>query len=225
MTKAAITERLADLQSWRYGLDSQISRVKEFLHTYEFLTPNIEAALREASTLVASERVTITFVAEISRGKSELINALFFADLGRRLLPSGPGKSTRCVTELRFDREVRTGLRLLPIETRESPKRLKELLDDESHWRVIFFDADNPDSTARALAALSETKRISLTDAVAWGLHGEGIAVPVIDSPTAGHYYNARQWDLFPIRTGESAPYARGACDISASLLPASFCC
>ena len=185
MTKAAITERLADLQSWRYGLDSQISRVKEFLHTYEFLTPNIEAALREARALVASERVTITFVAEISRGKSELINGLFFADLGRRLLPSGPGKSTRCVTELRFDREVRTGLRLLPIETRESPKRLKELLDDESHWRVIFFDADNPDSTARALAALSETKRISLTDAVAWGLHGEGVAAPVIDSPTA----------------------------------------
>ncbi|MCY7388339.1 MAG: dynamin family protein [Burkholderiales bacterium] len=185
MTKAAITHRLADLQSWRYGLDSQISRVLEFLRTHEFLTSNLEAALREASTLVANERVTITFVAEIARGKSELINGLFFADLGRRFLPSGPGKSTRCVTELRFNRNVRTGLKLLPIETRESPKRLTELLDDESQWRVIFFDADNPDSIARAFAALSETKRITLTDAVAWGLHGEGIAVPVTDSPSA----------------------------------------
>lgn len=181
MTKAAITARLADLQSWRYGVESQISSVLEFLRTHEFLTSNLEAALREARALVAKERVTITFVAEMARGKSELINGLFFTDLGRRLLPSGPGKSTRCVTELRFNRDVRTGLKLLPVETRESPKRLTELLDDESQWRVIFFDADNPDSIARALAALSETKRISLSDAVAWGLHGEGIAVPVND--------------------------------------------
>ena len=185
MSKAAITERLADLQSWRYGLDSQISRVLDFLRTHEFLTPNLESAFNDASTLVANERVTITFVAEISRGKSELINGLFFADLGRRLLPSGPGKSTRCVTELRFNRDVKTGLKLLPIETRESPKRLAELLGDASQWRAIFFDADNPDSVARALAALSETKRISLTDAVEWGLHGEGVPVTIKDSDAA----------------------------------------
>ncbi len=185
MTKAALTERLADLQSWRYGLDAQIARVLGFLRTHEFLTPNLEAALKEASTLVANERVTITFIAEMSRGKSELINGLFFADLGRRLLPSGPGKSTGCVTELRFDREVKTGLKLLPIETRESPKRLTELLADENQWRTVLFDADNPDSVARALAALSETKRISLTDAVAWGLHGAGIAVSVNESNSA----------------------------------------
>ena len=185
MTNAAITERLADLQSWRYGLNSQITRVLDFLRTHEFITSNLEAALREASVLVANERVTVTFVAEMSRGKSELINGLFFSDLGRRLLPSGPGKSTRCITELRFNRNVKTGLKLLPIETRESPKRLTELLEDESQWRVIFFDADNPDSIARALAALSETKRISLTDAVAWGLHGAGVAVPVDDSAAA----------------------------------------
>ena len=185
MTNAAITERLADLQSWRYGLDSQITRVLDFLRTHEFITSILEAALREASVLVANERVTVTFVAEMSRGKSELINGLFFTDLGRRLLPSGPGKSTRCITELRFNRNVKTGLKLLPIETRESPKRLTELLEDESQWRVIFFDADNAESIARALAALSETKRISLTDAVAWGLHGAGVAVPVEDSATA----------------------------------------
>ena len=185
MSKAAISERLAELQSWRVELDSQIANVAAFLRSHEFLTSNLDAALRDAASLVAGERVTITFVAETGRGKSELINSLFFADLGRRLLPSGPGKSTRCVTELRFDREVKTGLKLLPIETRESPKRLTELLGDESQWRAIFFDADNPDSIARALAALSETKRISLTDAVAWGLHGAGIGVSVKDNDAA----------------------------------------
>ena len=177
MSKAAITERLADLQSWRNGIDGLILGVRDFLRTHDFLTPSLESGLNAASAQVANERVTITFVGEMSRGKSELINGLFFPDLGRRLLPSGPGKSTRCVTELRFNRNIKTGLTLLPIETRESSKRLTELRSDESQWRPIFFDADNPDSVARALAALSETKRISLTDAVARGLHGEGIAV------------------------------------------------
>ena len=177
MSKAAITERLAVLQSWRHALDGLMLEVRDFLHLHEFLTPALATGLDEASTRVANERVTITFVGETLRGKSELINGLFFPELGRRLLPTGPGKSTRCVTELRFNRNVKTGLTLLPIETRESSKRLTELLTDESQWRAIFFDADNLDSVARALAALAETKRISLTDAVAWGLHGEGVAV------------------------------------------------
>ena len=178
----AITERLAELQSWRVGLSSQIARVTEFLRTHAFLTPNMEAALGDALAQVASQNVTVAFIAEVARGKSELINGLFFADLGRRLLPSGPGKGTRCVTELRFDRNVQTSVKLLPIETRESPKRFDELLKDDSLWRSILFDADSPDSTARALAALSETKRISLSDAVAWGLHGEGVAFPAGES-------------------------------------------
>ena len=174
----AITERLAELQSWRFGLSGQITRVTDFLRTHDFLTPNLDAALNDALANVTAQNVTVAFIAEAGRGKSELINALFFADLGRRLLPSGPGKGTRCVTELRFDRDVQTSVRLLPIETRESPKSLDELLKDESLWRSILFDSDSPESTARALAALSETKRISLSDAVAWGLHGEGVAIP-----------------------------------------------
>ena len=177
-----ITERLTELQSWKAGLTTQIQRVTESLRTHNFLTPNTEAALNDALVKVAGQSVTVAFIAEVSRGKSELINAMFFTDLGRRLLPSGPGKGTRCVTELRFDRDVQTSVKLLPIETRESPMRLEELLKDASQWRSILFDADNADSTARALAALSETKRISLSDAVAWGLHGEGVAFPAGES-------------------------------------------
>ncbi|MEO8101439.1 MAG: dynamin family protein [Betaproteobacteria bacterium] len=178
----AITERLAELQSWRIGLSTQIERVSGFLRTHGFLTPNTAAALDDALAQVARQHVTVAFIAEVARGKSELINGLFFADLGRRLLPSGPGKGTRCVTELRFDRDVQTSVKLLPIETRESPKRFDELLREDNQWRSILFDADNPDSTARALAALSETKRITLADAVAWGLHGEGVAIPAGES-------------------------------------------
>ncbi|MBL0121221.1 MAG: dynamin family protein [Betaproteobacteria bacterium] len=178
----AITERLAELQSWRARLSSQIVAVTDFLRMHDFLTQDTEAALSGALAQVASQKVTVAFIAEVARGKSELINSLFFTDLGRQLLPSGPGKGTRCVTELRFDRDMQTSVRLLPIETRESPKRFDDLLKDNDLWHSVPFDADSPDSTARALAALSETKRISLSDAVAWGLHGEGVAVPAGDN-------------------------------------------
>lgn len=177
-----ITERLSDLQSWRYGLTALVGQVREVLDTHGFLTANSEAALRDLLEKVSRQRITVAFVAEVSRGKSELINGLFFADLGRRLLPSGPGKGTRCVTELRFDRNVKTSIKLLPVETRESPRSLEQLVADESQWRSILFDSDNAESTARALAALSETKRISLSDAVSWGLHREGVAVPAGES-------------------------------------------
>ena len=174
--KHGLTERLASLQSWRHGLDIQVARVASALHETEFMSQDARSKLEEIQAQINNARVTITFVAEYMRGKSELINALFFADLGRRLLPSGAGRTTRCVTELRFDRQVKTGLKLMPIETRESPRRFAELYADESQWRSVLFEADNPDSMARALAALSETKRISIGDAVAWGLHGEGIS-------------------------------------------------
>ncbi|HEX4857446.1 MAG TPA: dynamin family protein, partial [Usitatibacteraceae bacterium] len=173
-----LTERLADMQSWRSGLLRQIERVGTFLRDHRFLTDETAAALDRAEQAVKGLRLTIAFVAEAGRGKTELINALFFAGGGRRLLPAGPGRTTRCVTEIRFDRGVQTSVRLLPIETRENPMRLDDLLADDAHWRVIPFDADNPDSTQRALAALSEAKRISFADAVALGLHAEGVAVP-----------------------------------------------
>ncbi|MBL8520599.1 MAG: dynamin family protein [Betaproteobacteria bacterium] len=173
-----LTERLADLQSWRFGLLAQINRVRGILAAHDFLLPNTAAAFDDAVRAVESQRITIAFVAEVARGKSELINALFFANLGRRLLPSGPGRGTRCVTEVRFDRDIRTSVRLLPVESRESPLSIEELMRDDAQWRWVNFDADSPESVARALAALSETKRISLSDAVAWGLHTAGVASP-----------------------------------------------
>ena len=175
--KHAITERLANLQSWRYGLETQLARVADALRETGFMTRDVETNLDELLRRVKRERVTIAFVAEIARGKSELINGLFFSDLGRRLLPAGLGRTTCCVTELRFDRDMATGVRLLPIETRESARKFSDLYADPSQWRSVCFEADDAASVARALAALSETKRISLAEAVAWGLHGQGMSI------------------------------------------------
>jgi predicted GTPase len=60
---------------------------------------------RIARTLARLEddKLSVAFVAEFSRGKSELINAIFFAEYGQRILPSAAGRTTMCPTELLWD--------------------------------------------------------------------------------------------------------------------------
>jgi hypothetical protein len=172
----ALTARLATLQSWRYGVTAQIDRVAAFVREYGYMTGALESSLRALTATAQQQAVTVVMVAEAGRGKSELINALFFADFGRRLLPSGILHTTRCITEIRFDRQRQTCVRLLPIESREAPKRFRDILDDESSWHTILFDADNPSSVDQAFSALAETRRVSMADAVSWGVHGDGLS-------------------------------------------------
>jgi exonuclease VII small subunit len=172
-SKHAFSDRLKELQSWRSMVTAEIQQVSDTLRETQFLRAEDALRLAKCKQAAAAERVTLVFIAEIARGKSELINAMVFSDLGRRFLPSGLGRTTRCVTELRFDRDIETGVRCLPIETRESPRSFAELSLDSSQWHWIPFDADKPKSVAAALATLSETRFVSMADAVAWGLHNE----------------------------------------------------
>ena len=177
-SKHAFSDRLKELQSWRSAVAAEIQQVSTTLRETQFLRAEDALRLAKCKQAAAAERVTLVFIAEIARGKSELINAIFFSDLGRRFLPSGLGRTTRCVTELRFDRDLETGVRCLPIETRESPRSFAELSLDPSQWHCTPFDADKPKSVAAALATLSETRLVSMADAVAWGLHNENAGKP-----------------------------------------------
>ena len=171
-SKHAFSERLNQLQSWRKAITAEIQYVSETLRENQFIRADDIRHFAKLKQAIAAERVTLVFVAEIARGKSELINAMIFSDLGRRFLPSGLGRTTRCVTELRFDRDIETSVRCLPIETRESSLTFSELSADPSAWHLTPFDADKPKSVAAAMTKLSETRLVSMADAVAWGLHG-----------------------------------------------------
>jgi predicted GTPase len=172
----ALTARLATLHSWRHGVSTQIARVADFVREHGYYNAELERSFESMTTRASRESVVVILVAEAGRGKSELINAMFFTDLGRRLLPSGVLRATRCITEVRFDRTRKTGVSLLPIESREAPRRFRDLYDDESEWRTILFDADNAESLDRALGALAETRRVGMSDAVSWGVHGDALS-------------------------------------------------
>ncbi|MEO5676289.1 MAG: hypothetical protein ABIQ84_01965 [Usitatibacter sp.] len=109
---------LGELKRWRSSTSEALAGFRRWGIVNRLLDEQTSARLAYLERRLASERLTIAFVAEFSRGKTELINALFFADLGTRLLPSGVGRTTLCPTEILWDPARPPSIRLLPIGTR-----------------------------------------------------------------------------------------------------------
>ena len=172
---------LATLKEWRDETASAIAEFRRWALVNQLTDDQSAMRLAHLERRLANERLTIAFVAEYSRGKSELINALFFSDLGARLLPVGAGRTTLCPTEIFHDPRRPPGIRLLPIETRESPKSLREFIAERDSWKEIPLDPSHPGKLAAAFEVLSESQTVSATEAANLGLpveEGERIEIP-----------------------------------------------
>jgi hypothetical protein len=110
-------------------------------------------------------------VAEFSRGKSELINAIFFADYGRRILPSAAGRTTMCPTELMYDDTLPPCIRALPIETRARLGNTSDFKRSAIEWRVFPLNTDSTEGMLEAFKLVSETVRVSAEEARIYGLY------------------------------------------------------
>ena len=105
------------LGSWRHSLTQRLDEVADYLVEHELLDEVACDMLDSLRQRLSSEKLVLAFVAEFSRGKSELINAVFFADAGRRVLPATPGRTTMCPVAPAYAAEEPPGLALPPIET------------------------------------------------------------------------------------------------------------
>ncbi|MBL8358923.1 MAG: dynamin family protein [Rubrivivax sp.] len=172
MQSTVVTE-LEDLARWRSELDRRLAAMSRFLREHDL---DADAEMTRLSALrdrIAAERVIVAFVAEFSRGKSELINAIFFADTGRRVLPATPGRTTMCPVELHHDPSQPPSLALLPIETRLQGLSLAELRRREALWQRQPLDPGNPEALARALTEVTRTQPVDEERARALGLWGD----------------------------------------------------
>lgn len=129
----------------------------------------VQERMRRLEEQVRSDKVMVAFVAEFSRGKSELINAIFFADYGRRIMPAGVGRTTMCPTELGYDAAVEPSLRLLAIDSRLQTKSLAEWRTKPESWQSIPLDVSDADQIATTLEKVSEVRQITLDEARALG--------------------------------------------------------
>ena len=157
MEGAASLERVSsDVESygaWKNELRAVVSEYQVWSQRQQLLSPELEEQLLLLEDYLQQDKIQLAFVGEFSRGKTELINALFFADYGRRLLPSHLGRTTMCPTELFYDVQAESSyVRLLPIDTRAEEFSLQYYLSRPECWVEVPFNSANPEQMAHPMA-------------------------------------------------------------------------
>jgi len=168
------SENIDVFDSWKSDISRSLSRFRLWLRRNELFNQDIDNRLYELQGSLKSEYLTLAFVGEFSRGKTELINSLFFAEYGQRILPSEAGRTTMCPTELFYDRkEARPYLRLLPIETRLENTTLSEYREMPSQWTEVPLMTASAQEMTMALHTITQTKRVTLSEALMLGFDEE----------------------------------------------------
>ncbi len=165
MAENRLAHQFAAYSEWRQSLMDCISDYRNWLNEHELNDSQTEVRITQLLERLREDKLNVAFVAEFSRGKSELINAIFFADYGQRLLPSSAGRTTMCPTELLYDSSKPTSLQLLPIDTRTTDVSTSEYKRYPEEWTVIEFDVNSNDSMVNAFKQVSSTKRVSAEEA------------------------------------------------------------
>jgi len=158
------------LADWRLALERDLAALESFLTQSDLLDPVASGASQALRQRLASDKLVIAFVAEFSRGKSELINAIFFADAGRRVLPATPGRTTMCPVELSWDAHELPTLDLLPIATRREAASLADWRAQRERWKRLSLDPSDMPGLARSLNEVTSTQLVSIDDARSLGL-------------------------------------------------------
>ncbi len=157
------------LSGWRAALARRLDDLARFLGEHELIDDSASIQVSSLRERLGNEKLVLAFVAEFSRGKSELINAIFFADTGRRILPATPGRTTMCPVELAWDADEPSSLMLLPIETRLDGLSLTELRPQRRAWKIVPLQVRDPDQLAQALLEVTRTSFVTKDEARALG--------------------------------------------------------
>jgi len=166
--------------AWRGELIGGVVGLRDWLQHQELSDAQTDQRLGQVIDKLHEDKLVIAFVAEFSRGKSELINAIFFADFGQRLLPSSAGRTTMCPTELLYDSSQPPSIRLLPIETRAKDAPVQEYKAYRDEWMTIPLDLSSADKMGEALSHVSETKRVPVATARDYALYHDDDALNAV---------------------------------------------
>jgi hypothetical protein len=156
-----LNTEIEQYSQWRQNVSGAVQELSTFLKTNNVTDLRTHHQFETVLGALADDNLSVAFVAEFSRGKSEMINTIFFGNYKKRILPSGTGRTTMCPTELMYDANQPTGIRLLPIESRQDERPLFELKKDHEIWHQIEFDADDVASISAATHSMTENKLVS----------------------------------------------------------------
>lgn len=170
---SSLSLKISEYSQWREKLHTTIKEYVDWLGQAELSEPGQEIRLADITGILKKDQLVLAFLAEFSRGKTETINALFFSDFKQRLLPSEPGRTTMCPTEIFWDENEEPCIKLLPIETRESDETISALKAEPQIWHKIKLDIGSPNAMKETLRALVQTKEVELDTAKELGFWNE----------------------------------------------------
>ena len=96
MSMERLSQQVDAYVTWKRELMREVTRYRSWLAHNRLGSDAMDARLERALKLLRTDHITLAFVGEFSRGKTELINSLFFSEYGQRMLPSHAGRTTMC---------------------------------------------------------------------------------------------------------------------------------
>ena len=165
--------QIAKYQKWREDLRTTIEAYQAWLEGHGHADIQRSLRIYDLVESLRSDRIILAFLGEFSRGKSELINAIFFSDYKKRLLPSDVGRTTMCPTEIFCDPSEEPYVRLLPIESRKGEDSIGALKHKPVEWVRIKLDVDSQEEMAKAMSSLADVKTVEVEEADRLGLLDE----------------------------------------------------
>lgn len=188
-------EELSAYGAWRTRVEQTIVRLRGWLFESNLGDAHNDQCIEQLTLKLRDDRLVVAFVAEFSRGKSELINAIFFGDQGTRVLPSSSGRTTMCPTELMYDAGRPACIDLLPIDTRRNTTTVADLKAQPGMWQRIALETTSTAAMQKALGRVSEQRKVAIGEAEALGfridLSGENGLQPdsqgMVDVPAWRH--------------------------------------
>lgn len=188
-----IAEKIKEYESWRSNIITTITQYRDWLTTGPHSDSIQELRLYDMLELLARDQIVVAFLAEFSRGKSETINALFFADFNQRLLPSEPGLSSMCTSEIFWDSRAEPSISLLPIETRLREDSLTYLKTTPTTWKKFKLNIYSPEEVKETLRKLIDLKEVTKSEAEELGLFDPLDSAMLNQLATTG-YVKVPQW-------------------------------
>lgn len=170
---SSLNTKITEYSEWRTSLIAIIDEYIDWLGHTDSLDAIQELRLYDIKEILKKDQLVMAFLAEFSRGKTETINALFFSDFNQRLLPSAPGRTTMCPTEIFWDSNEEPCIKLLPIETRQTDDSLTYLKTTSDIWHKIRLDITSPDAMKETLKALVQNREVDLETAKSLGFWNE----------------------------------------------------
>ena len=174
MQYTTLVDEFEHYSTWREAVYVRVEALRDWLEAQELGDAESGVRLNQLLARLQDDTLNVAFVAEFSRGKSELINAIFFSDYRQRVLPSSAGRTTMCPTELFFDPLHRPSLRLLPIDTRTREGSIADFKRDADAWTEFPLNLDSAEEMSATLVRLADTLDVDVSTAEAFGLINPG---------------------------------------------------